>query len=374
MVSVFAFVIGYERHIDLQRNFAGKHPEILDNALYRVFPFFLSQYSVVFPIVAIIWLFAIEPTGASTFFVLSIVLSEHLSNFTYQMAVVDSRYIGLISITVIKNLVFSVCLAYIEFFTSAGLTFEIVLKLWAFVSLIASVAMISVWFAIKAKNAHFQSHDLKLITKQYKVSFYHFCIGLLALGTIQLDRVIVSTLLPLDEIGLFFRHVLVISFGYQIFNIAIFNRVLPVVFKHSRSVELNIIRRELIPEYIKVFVLALLASLFLIITEHSVLKTLFEKFELSSYWCSILLLGFLIRACADFSGLLYNAHKCEKYLFQIQLLSLLISLPVFILFTLTFGVVGTLFSSVINATIYFLLLEFRMGIVKTENKRRVHGI
>lgn len=373
-MSVSAFLVGYERHLDVQRKFAGKHPQVLDSAICRLLPFFFLQYSFFLPIIGIIWFFSYDVVNVFTLLVVGIVITEHLSNFTYHMAVVDSRYTNLILITVMKNLMFTACLVYIEFFTSLGLDFESVLITWSIISLLSFLVIIFVWLSIRDKNINIRLFEKSFLVQQYKVSFYHFCIGLLALGTIQLDRIIVSAVLPFDEIGLFFRHVLVISFGYQFFNIAIFNRVLPTVFRHSRSVELSLIRKQLIPEYLKVFFFALLVALSLIVAEQSALKELFQKFELSSYWCSILLLGFMIRAYADFSGLLYNAHNCEKYLLQVQLLSLLISLPLFILFTLQFGVVGTLFSSVINATVYFLLLELRMGIVKTENKRRVHGI
>ena len=368
LINLFAFAFGYERHVDIQRRFAASASELFDSVVAKSFGLYGFNYTLLLPLFllgAILWSL-LPPIVAAACVV--IVVSEHISNKTYNLALVTPRYHNFLVITVLKNAINVVMVAYWVFFTEQ-LQLTDVIKLWAMTSLVGSGLILLMWLRINEVKQDTSEQLLSLwgsIKEQFKLSFNHFMIGMFALVSIQLDRIMAGSLLPFEQVGIFFRHVTLMGIIYQFFNIAFFNRILPHVYKNREVESVSQLRTRTRREYVKVVVFALSLFALFVAIYLSPLGFVYHKYQLQLSLLGIFLLSFLVRAAADLNGLVYNAKHKEKFLLRYQMAALAVGVVAFITLTLNFGMVGTVVAGTFGASTYYLLTLFNYRMFKGE--------
>ena len=183
-------------------------------------------------------------------------------------------------------------------------------------------------------------------------------VGLIAMAALQADRVVVGTLLSLEQSGLYFRHMMLASFAYQIFNVASYNRIAPKVYGYTTAgqpwLAKGVIRREL---NVLVPLAALLVGLFYAANQAGVgnVKALQA---INPHYLATLTLGYLIRAFADFNALQLNAVYSERHVFIAQACAVCLTIVVNVLLTEHFGIAGSIVTLVLGSTAYLIASGF----------------
>lgn len=348
-----SFLFGFERHIDIQRKYVGEKDNVFDSAVRSAFFVFLTNYIIFLPIY-----FLSLSMGAEIFFYTMIVcliiaIAEQLMNFAYQIALVNKRYAQFLYITCAKNFIFFVSLLIIWF--QQKLNLEIVLIVWATLAIIFTMMMFISWSSISKHNKLEISNIKNLLIPQYQISRSHFFIGLIAILALQLDRLIVGLVMPLDMVGIYFRHILIVSLIYQVFNIASYNRILPSIFRLAKTQTIGIIRSKVGKEYrnILVFILLLICLFFVTYTYGG--YAFYERFQINPFLMLGLLFAAGVRVRADLNALVFHAFYREDIVLKMQIFILLASSLLLIIFTLYLGLAGAVLASAMVAVIYLLL-------------------
>ena len=347
-----SFLFGFERHIDIQRKYVGETDKVFDSAVRSAFFVFLTNYIIFLPIY-----FLSLSIGAEIFFYTMIVclviaIAEQLINFAYQIALVKERYARFLYIACIKNFIFFISLLYI--WLQQKLNLETVLIIWAALAAIFTIIMFILWFSMAKPNKLEIKNIKNLLIPQYQISRSHFFIGLIAILVLQLDRLVIGLVMPLDMVGIYFRHILIVSLVYQVFNIASYNRILPNIFLLAKTETIAAIRIKVGIEYrnILVFIL-LLVSIFII--SYTYAGNFFKHFQISPFLMLGLLFASGIRVRADLNALVFHAFYREDIVLKMQIFILLVSSLFLIVFTLYLGLAGAILATAMAAITYLLL-------------------
>src|SRR5450830_284610 len=92
LVSIFVFVLGFERQIDLQRVLTGAPVEVLLQRIRETLRFYLANYALGLPICALILFSLLKIPPLLIAGAIIIIISEHLAQQTYLLVLVDYRY------------------------------------------------------------------------------------------------------------------------------------------------------------------------------------------------------------------------------------------------------------------------------------------
>lgn len=351
--GIASVLFGFERHIDIQRKYVGETDKIFDSAVRSTFFIFLTNYVLFLPIYFLGLSIAAKIFFYTMLICLAITIAEQLMNFAYQIALVNQRYAKFLYLTCAKNFIFFVSLLTI--WSLEKLDLEIVLIIWVSLTTIFIVIMFILWSSMAKLNKLELKNIKSSIISQYKISRSHFFIGLIAILALQLDRIVIGMVMSLDMVGIYFRHILIVSLIYQVFNIASYNRILPDIFRLAKTRTIAIIRSSLAREYINILLfIALLVFLFAITFLYGG-YVFFERFQVSPFLMLGLLFAAGIRVRADLNNLVFHAFYREDIVLKIQVFILLISSLFLTILTLYFGLLGAILASAIVSVIYLLL-------------------
>lgn len=357
LVGLFAFAFGWERYIDIQRRMVGAPPEMFDAEVEGALRLSAFNYLVLLPVFVLItaqW----ADIGPWTLLLSAIiVISEQLSNMAYQFSLVERRYYPMLTAVAVKNIVAVLAMAIALVFFRRALTLDFVLTIWATTSIVATLLLAGLWIRTRRHLApEMASRAKPRIFPQHKASLAHFGIGLLAILMLQFDRLTVGALLPFDESGVYFRHILLVSLVYQFFNIASYNRVLPSIFARSKAADLPgaqaLVRQELVK------VAGFVALIFAVLWIGDALTggVWSSRFSISLALVGALLIGAAIRIAADFYGLVLNASMLEKTLLRQQIIAFGAGSLLLIGLTYLFGMAGTAAATIATSTLYLMLI------------------
>ncbi|MEP5661506.1 MAG: hypothetical protein ABJL33_15140 [Hyphomicrobiales bacterium] len=351
-----SFAFGYERHTDIQRRMVGQDPALFDQAVTQALLLFSVNYLLVAPFFIAALVFAVNMPAPLIILCLIIAIAEQLMNQAYLMSMVNRRYLPLLVVAVGKNIAIVVAVFLPVLLTGDGVELNRVLSIWAIGSCVAVGLCTGLWLRLRLTESELpQIRISTVLGRQYRASWNHFLLGLTAILTLQADRLITGAVLSLDQVGIFFRHVLLVSMIYQVFNIAFYNRVLPKVFELARTETVPSLRRIVTREFIRVLafvaLVAAVGSVFNIITGGQFI----ERFSLVPMFFIGLLLVSSIRMRADFNALIFNALHRERTIFHLQLISFVFSIPLMLGLTFLYGIPGTIAAGFCSAFLYFVL-------------------
>lgn len=364
-----SFVFGYERQIDIQRRVVGQSERLFDQAVTRALALFAANYLWGIPAFVLALSLMARLSPLLILLCILIAVAEQLMNLAYHMSIVNPRYRMMLFVTVIKNVVIALGIL------AAGLVYtdlslDLVLKIWAAVSVLGLLVIVAFWFSVRepapsndeARAAGVPPWTLTgSLKRQYRASWMHFLLGLTAVLTLQGDRLLVGALVSLEDAGIFFRHVLLVSMMYQVFNIAFHNRILPNVFLQGRQGDPRILRPLVRREYWNVLAFWALSLVAGVALDAVTGGALTERFHLVMGYFGGLLLMSALRTRADLNALVFNALHQEKLVFLMQLASFLVGVPVMVALTYAFGLPGIIAAGAFNALLYLTLTTLRLN-------------
>ncbi|CAM3178051.1 hypothetical protein SPAN111604_08650 [Sphingomonas antarctica] len=358
LIGLFALGFGWERHIDIQRRMVGEPEPVFDSTVAAAMPFWSFNYAVMLPVFLVLAALLARLDAAQLALAAIVVVSEHIANQAYQLSLVNPRYRVLVNLVAAKNLlVLGITLPDI-LFAPSRLTLNFVMTTWATASLVSTLAIVTVWFLRRQASPARTGFSLrKNIWPQHLVSFTHFRIGVVAYLMLQYDRLAVGTFAGLTDSGVYFRHVLLIFFGYQLFTVASFNRITPKVFQAAKTEAIPLLIRTVRREYVILLAIAIGGAALAIVIDLALGGAISAKYHLSVMLAAILLSGTMIRVAADFAGMIVNARHQEKKLGEAQLISFAGGGLLLVVLTWWLGIVGAAIANVATSTIYFLLLR-----------------
>jgi O-antigen/teichoic acid export membrane protein len=300
-----------------------------------------------------------------------IAICEQIGNATYNLSVIESRYSRLVAIVSGKSLFLAIAIAVLLLFAHDWLTLEVVLWGWAVAGLVSLAAIAMGWASVKHPEPHPDAaaqapiENYTGILDQHKASFTHFITGALAVLIIQIDRLVVGTMLPLAEVGIYFRHVVLVSFAYQFFNVVSYNRKLPKVFELARENHIRQAKGVINREYLMIATIVVLGFaggvLLDLALEHRITRPLLIDVTL----VAVLLGGSLLRIYADFSALILNAQFQEKRVLANQMLGFVVGFAALVGLTWVYGLYGTAFGTLVGAGVYLA-----MNVISVRNLKR----
>ena len=209
-----SFAIGFERHIDIQRCYGDADPAVFDAKVADALSLFALNYAVVLPLFILVLATSVYLPSYLIALCVVIAVSEQLMNQAYHMSMVNSRYFPLLCVTVVKNCAILISLLVIIFLSETSLTMARALEVWALWSGIAIAVLAITWLLVRQVRVVKLDKDHTSVWGQYKQSRGHFLLGAVAIIVLQIDRIVLGGLLPLEDVGVYFRHILLVSFSF----------------------------------------------------------------------------------------------------------------------------------------------------------------
>ncbi len=359
-----SFAFGYERYIDIQRKMVGEPEPIFDRAVARAIVLFAVNGVVLTPVYLVVLATFAQIDFYLLMFCAVIAFSEQLMNLAYQMAMVNRRYRVFLFIATGKNIVI-LGMMLASLYYKGGINLGGVLSIWAGVSIVAMVLLAISWFTTRLPAADNDGQGLReSLLQQYKASRTHFLLGLMAILTLQFDRLAVGANLPLETVGIYFRHILLLSLVYQIFNIAFFNRIIPIIYLRAKTQGISVLKSIVAREYLMVLVFVAFLGAGGVILHWATGYTLAERYSLNFAYFTGLLLASILRMRADFNALIFNARMREKTLLKIQVTVFCAGAILMIILTRSFGIPGTIGASIAVSALYLGLTHFTLRMLQ----------
>jgi len=355
LIGFFTFLAGFERYADLQRRMVGANEQDTDRLIVSTLRFYALNYSIWLPVLLVLLVVWVQLPMTDALICGVIALGEHLSNEVYRIALIAPRHRPVLFAVLAKNLITLAAVAALLWRRAAVFDIGTVLIVWGCVSFIGLIAIAIGFTKTWAFDSFAAAGGAKLgQMQQYCASRVHFMIGLVALAALQIDRLVVGSLLPLEQSGLYFRHVFLASFVYQLFNVVSYNRVSARVYAQARAGAPMLARRTIRRE-MKILVPVTVVLAFLSWNlDVSLLPPKPAIQTLRPPYLAILLLAFLVRAIADYNALLLNAVYREQGILIAQSIALFLSLALYVVLTHAFGIAGTVCTLLLGSGIYLI--------------------
>ncbi|MDG2003439.1 MAG: hypothetical protein P8J20_08920 [Novosphingobium sp.] len=363
MIGLAAFTLGWERHIDLQRRLVGHAEAIFDASVFAAARMYLTNAIILLPLFAILCVFGFGIPLLTTGLVITITLSEMLANQMYNIALVQPRYFSKLVSSAAKNLILIAFLAIVAVTQWLPWTLETILAVWAGISVVGTVVMLALWYdKTKPVSRRTELPLASRIPEQWRVSLTHFLIGGFVILSIQFDRLTVGAMLPLDQVGIYFRHILAVSFVYQFFNIASYNRLLPAIFERAKTEPNAALLATLNREWIVITVAVGAAFAVGVWLDWAMGQAVSKQFALNYRIAAVLLLGSLLRVAGDYRAMVLNAAHRERRILLCQVTSFAVAVIATITLTQMFGILGAAIGMAVGGLSYFLLAQLAVQI------------
>jgi len=355
LIGLFAFLSGFERYVDLQRILVDKSAKEADLLIFSVMRFFGANYLLWLPILALLLDYWVGLSALAVTLCLLIAIGEHLGNEFYRIALITHRYRSLLVVAMIKNTTLLSIVSFGVFIRRTQYDLNQILILWAFLSVFG--LLISVGYFIRNSTSLRELRRSKQlpIFDQYRSSATHFKVGLLAVLSLQADRLIAGGMLSIEDSGIYFRHIFLALSAYQILGVISFNRVMATVYRSLRNNDKQaaktLIRRERLVYLL--FTLLMIAFVLIIkllpVNEYTAIQRLIPLYLI------LLLLAYFIRGAADFNAMVLNALYLEREVFRVHLITVGISLALSLVLISQLGLLGLMATVFITAIIYLVL-------------------
>jgi O-antigen/teichoic acid export membrane protein len=357
LVGLGAFAFNWELQVDIQRRYVDATPKVFDRAVVNAMQFWGFNQLAMMPPFLIACAVMAHLTPWQLLLAAVIVSCEHVANQTYQLALISKRYWHFIGIVAVKNVgVLAVVLPTVLFAPST-LTLDGSLAVWSAGQLACAVVVFALWLrqnVAAAPDAPFSLKDR--IFAQHRASLTHMQIGLVAILVLQFDRLVVGALVPLDQAGIYFRHILIVSFIYQFFNVAFYNRALPAIFAAAKTETRQRLQARLWRELLVIYALVAAGVASGLAIDQFFGGAISAKYHLAYALGLILVSGALIRVTADFHAAICHARMAERSVLNAQLTSFMIGGPALIALSWTIGIYGTAIASLAGSVIYLVAM------------------
>jgi hypothetical protein len=356
LVVFFSFTAGFERYLDLQRRMVGSSALQTDQLLVSAVRFYANNYLLCLPILFALLMLWVDLPLVSALLCLVIAVGEHISAEVYRIAMIAPRHRLALFAALVKNLVLLGAIVLTMLTRHESFNIEWVFQIWALLSFIG-IVLITIAFSRTwafASLSQVGGAGLPQL-RQFHASRTHFMIGLVAVTLLQADRLVAGALLTLDQSGVYFRHILLATFAYQVFNVASYGRVAPRVYEHlhaNRPASARaIIRRELM--WLASGAALVMGAFYLAASLK--FSSMPAIHSINPNYLAILTLAYMGRAFADFNALLLNGVYSERDVFVSQSMALGLAVVLNITLTHFFGMAGTVATVMIGSCAYYAI-------------------
>lgn len=358
LIGLFGFLSGFERYVDLQRILIGKAVSEVDRLIFSVLRFFGVNYVIWLPVLFILLYGWADLSIFSVCLCLLIAIGEHLANEFYRVALITNRHRSVLLVGLVKNLVLCVVVAG-SILTKIWL-FDLnqVLEFWASMSLLGLSISVFIFVRVSVPREKFVQREFVAVSDQYKRSAIHFAVGLVAVMSLQVDRLVAGGVLSFEDSGVYFRHIFLALSAYQVLGIISFNRVMPKIYSSIRADDLSTARMIIRRERLIYIALTGLLMIFVLLTALPPVSNLPMVRDSVQSYLILLLFAYLIRGLADYNALVLNALYLEGYVLRALTISVGLSMIISIVLTMQLGLPGLLLAVFIGAAIYLFITSF----------------
>ena len=358
LVGLFAFAFNFERHIDIQRRSAGEDHGVFDRHVVQALKFFAFNWAIMIPLFLLAVALWSQPGWLILGLAVVVVVGEHLSNQAYQYALINHRYYPMLVVVAAKNGLLAAVVLYRALFARDGFDLMFVMQLWAVGAVLCTLGLAVMFARLNAAAKKTEPFRFNVdILGQHRASLTHFLIGLIAILILQFDRLAVGGLMSFEQTGQYFRHTLLVSFAYQAFNIVSFNRITPAIFTEAKTHDIPHLRRRVLREYLKTLIGVPLLLLLAWGADRVTDGVWSERFHLSLMLMGLLLMGFVLRAAADFHALILNARHDERHILKAQGAAFAVGAVLLVVLTWRFGVYGAASATIATSALYLVLVS-----------------
>lgn len=357
LVGLGAFAFNWERQVDIQRRYVDASPAIFDRAVREAIQFWGFNQAAMLPVFVLACALMAELSVWQLVLAAVIVSGEHVANQTYQLALISRRYWHFIGIVAAKNIVVLAAVLPFVIFAPSRLTLDYALGAWAAGQAICAALVFALWLRQNvAAPAETPFSWAGRIFSQHRASFTHLQIGLVAILMLQFDRLVVGALVPLDQAGVYFRHILMVSFIYQFFNVAFYNRALPGVFLAAKTEGKRALQAMLRRELLVIVALIVAGVGIALAIDLALGRAISTRYALAYPLGMILVAGALVRVTADFQAAICHARMAESRVLHAQAISFAFGGPLLVLLSWWQGIYGTAAASAATSLLYLLLM------------------
>lgn len=355
-LTLAAFGLGYERQIAVMREVAGRPAQQVQQRLLETLRFHAIHAAWLLPLLACAAIFWFRWPAAQLALLLPILAAEYAGNQAYQVVLIEPRRFPLLRWVALRSAGLAVLAVTGAWWLGDRFDLAWIVQCWAAMSLVFVALMTRAWRAGHCEPT--AAGDSKLPYKptkaMYRESALHFAVGSVAVAALQLDRILVGLSLPAEEIGLYFRHVTLAALALQCFNIASYNRVAPGIYNLVRDGALQRSRAVVRVEYRR-FALLMLAGAVLALLVDQLLGRPSARFGLDPRYLAVLGTAVLLRAAADYQGLLLLAHAADAPLLRNQTIAVLAGGALLLTLAQFCGLPGALAGALATPFLYLAL-------------------
>ncbi len=356
LIGLFCFLSGFERYVDLQRVLVGKAEKEVSQLIFSVLFFFGANYLLWVPVLAFFLYSWAGISALPIILCLVIAIGDHLSNEFYRIALITHKYRNLLLVAMFKNAILLGIVSYGILVSPRPYDLNQILIIWAVLSLVGLFISVVVFIDVGPSLQELLRCEGHIpLLDQYRRSSTHFKVGLLAVLSLQADRLVAGSLLTLEDLGIYFRHIFLVLSVYQVLGIICFNRVIVKVYGSLRSKDIDaakslISRERQIYVVLTLCMIVLACSIKLLpIGSYSAVQVLVPSYVI------LLLFAYLIRGIADFNAMILNALYLERMVFRVHLIVVSFSIALSVVMTLQFGLVGLMATVLVAASIYLVI-------------------
>lgn len=357
LVALCTFLLGYERQVDLLRRVAGCSSQTVRLHFDDTLKFFAVHSAWALPSCVAVVALLLDLSIAMSLAFAVVTLSELVANQSYQAALLDRRNIAFLVLAAGRSFTLVVSVALVSSFAPDLMSWRNVMLLWASVGALstAASAMVWQWSLPKAENLTPQEGERQDVAAQYSASRVNFIVGAVAVAAVQADRLVIGTLLSAHEVGVYFRNATLAALALQIFSIVSFNRVAPGVYAHARNGRFAEVLAKVKAEYLKFAgSLICLTAMGLLLAEFLPGQPL-QQLHISTTFVAVLALGVVLRAAADYAGLILLSLGSDAHVLRNQLGAVFVGIVVMTLAAKLVGLAGAIAASLSTPLVYFLL-------------------
>jgi hypothetical protein len=356
VIGLLAFAANYERQIDVQRQVAGATPLAIYRRFGETLHFFAHQYVLVLPLGALAFWLTSDWGGYWLAALLLIVVAEHLSNQAYQATLIDDRAFPLMVLAAAKNIGLLLTVVVGSRVDTAAFDVQWVMLAWTLASGLYLITAVATWLRWRAvvPRALVAGETRQSVIEQYRASNLHFVVGLVAVAALQLDRLLVGGTLSLEEIGVYFRNIALSSLAFQFFNIVSFSRVAPSVFSLARAGAHDRSAWLVGMEY-RWFALALSLGLGIALAVNAMFDSPAGRYGIEPLYLVLLGSGVLLRAGADYRGLLLLSVGADRSVLRNQAAGVLTGALCLLALAMKFGLLGAFMGALFTHLVYLML-------------------
>lgn len=364
LVGFYTFICGFEYYKEFQRSIASQSEDDRHGYLDEVLKFFIVNNVICSAVLAIVLSYWVGLMKEEMLYVLAIAFSEHLSVEAYRLSLFVPRLKGCLWVVVIKNCLLVLAVAYSVLLGHNKYELISILQLWGLLSSFGLLVMVFVFFRyLRFQPINQPIAPLLHFSNFYAPSMLNFWIGIVAVASLQLDRVVVSSLVSIESAGVYFRNIFVAAFFYQMAGVLSHGRVMNRLCLSMQSGRINKARLVIRAELKRLVLWCAITVPLLIVMSHFFQASIPRLASLDLTLVFGLLVAYALRLGGDYVQICLTATRHENIVLWTQCAAIIVAFIFNIFLIPHFDLFGAVGAFCIGAAVYVIGLTFFSGFI-----------